>query len=213
MQGAVPMLILALATGALAVWPQAGRADAPSRGRDAGRPGAPAVPGGPGHRGPAPGGEVAHRPAPGAADGHRHGRHRNPWRGGSGSSRAAFSLTLLPLGFYGPGLVAWPYDGFGVEAGAFPAASWPPEAFVAPPPVWTRPEPVIVPRRGQGPGQTERDRQACNRWATTLPAAMADAAEFERAAAACMESRDYTVHSGAADEPVPPGRGLEGVRP
>jgi hypothetical protein len=113
-------------------------------------------------------------------------------------------LTLLPLAFYGPGPVAWPYGGFGARAVPYPPAPWPPEAFVAPP-VASKPEPVIVPLRGQGPGQTERDRQACNRWATTLPAAMADAAEFERASAACMESRDYTVRWAQPMNPPSPG--------
>lgn len=57
----------------------------------------------------------------------------------------------------------------------------------------SRPEPVIYPRNGQGPEQTEADRQECNRWATTQPAALADSAVFMRAVEACMDGRGYTL--------------------
>ena len=60
---------------------------------------------------------------------------------------------------------------------------------VAPP----RPDPIIYPRSGQGPEQTEADRQACNRWATTQRNAMADASVFNRATEACMDARGYTL--------------------
>jgi len=55
------------------------------------------------------------------------------------------------------------------------------------------PEPIIYPRNGQSTAKTEADRQACNRWATTQPSAMADASVFHRATMACMEGRGYTV--------------------
>ena len=54
-------------------------------------------------------------------------------------------------------------------------------------------EPVIYPSKGQTPEQTEADRQACNRWATSQPSAMADASVFHRATMACLEGRGYTV--------------------
>jgi hypothetical protein len=54
-------------------------------------------------------------------------------------------------------------------------------------------EPVIYPRNGQSAAQTEADRQECNRWATTQPAAVADAQVFQRAVAACMDGRGYTL--------------------
>ena len=57
----------------------------------------------------------------------------------------------------------------------------------------SRPEPVIYPRNGQDAQQTEFDRQGCNRWATTQPAALADAAVFHRAVEACMDGRGYTM--------------------
>ena len=68
---------------------------------------------------------------------------------------------------------------------------------VQPPPVVPAPvvppEPIIYPRAGQTPEQTETDRRECNRWATTQPSAMADASVIQRAVAACMEGRGYTV--------------------
>jgi hypothetical protein len=57
----------------------------------------------------------------------------------------------------------------------------------------SQPDPVITPRQGQSTEQTELDRQDCNRWATTQPAALADAGVFQRAVAACMDARGYTV--------------------
>jgi len=80
----------------------------------------------------------------------------------------------------------------------------PPLVWTAPPPVElvepapvsvapTRPDPVIVPRQGQDARQTEADRQQCNRWAVTQPAALADAQVFQRTVDACMDARGYTT--------------------
>lgn len=69
-----------------------------------------------------------------------------------------------------------------------PVQPAPPPPKPAPPP-----EPIIYPRNGQSPAQTEADRVECNRWATTQPAAMADASVFQRAVAACMDGRGYTL--------------------
>ena len=55
------------------------------------------------------------------------------------------------------------------------------------------PEPLLYPRDGQSAAQTEAVRRECNRWATTQPNAVADASIFQRAAAACMDGRGYTV--------------------
>lgn len=55
------------------------------------------------------------------------------------------------------------------------------------------PETVIYPRNGQSAEQTETDRRECNRWATTQPSALNDASVFQRAVAACMDARGYTV--------------------
>lgn len=55
------------------------------------------------------------------------------------------------------------------------------------------PAPVIYPRNGQSSAQIEADRQECNRWAPTQQAAMADGEVFQRAFAACMDARGYSV--------------------
>jgi len=55
------------------------------------------------------------------------------------------------------------------------------------------PDPIVYPRNGQTAAQTETDRQECNGWATTQPSALADAQVFQRAVAACMDGRGYTV--------------------
>ncbi|QTN23351.1 hypothetical protein HZ992_25140 [Rhizobacter sp. AJA081-3] len=55
------------------------------------------------------------------------------------------------------------------------------------------PEPIVYPSGGQSPAQTEADRQACHRWATTQPGALADASVFHRATLACLAGRGYTV--------------------
>lgn len=105
--------------------------------------------------------------------------------------------------FYANGVYYAPAPG-GYEVVAQPpnantAATSPPPAAAAPPPVppqWLAkppPEPVIYPRNGQSSAQTEADRQECNRWATTVPAALADAEVFQRAVAACMDGRGYTL--------------------
>ncbi len=67
------------------------------------------------------------------------------------------------------------------------------DTAAAPPLPPAAPDPVIYPRNGQPPEQTEADRQACNSWATTQPSAVADASVFQRAVAACMDGRGYTL--------------------
>jgi len=54
-------------------------------------------------------------------------------------------------------------------------------------------KPIIYPNNGQSAQKTEADRQECNRWATAQPNAVADAEVFQRAVAACMDGRGYTV--------------------
>lgn len=56
----------------------------------------------------------------------------------------------------------------------------------------TAPDPIFYPRMGQNAGLAEADRQSCNRWAATQPAAMAEASVFQRAILACMDGRGYT---------------------
>ncbi|OWQ86294.1 hypothetical protein CDN99_20905 [Roseateles aquatilis] len=84
--------------------------------------------------------------------------------------------------------VASPGPGYVVVAPP-PGADAAQPAPVAPP----RPDPIIYPRNGQSPEQTEADRQTCNRWATTQPSAMNDAGIFNRAVEACMDGRGYSM--------------------
>ncbi|TXH53295.1 hypothetical protein [Piscinibacter sp.] len=114
-----------------------------------------------------------------AAPAHAHGGH---WRGGIGIS-FGFPVYVGP-GYYGP----WPAYPAPVVVAPPPAYAEPP----APPPVKAPPEPIFYPRQGQDAAQLEADRQACNRWATTQPSAMADASVFHRATLACMDARGYT---------------------
>ena len=77
-----------------------------------------------------------------------------------------------------------------------PPAPLPPPVVVTPAtPVYAPSQraPVIYPRNGQSPAQTEADSRECNRWATTQQAAMADSSVFNRAVDACMDGRGYTL--------------------
>ncbi len=139
------------------------------------------------------------------------GRHGG--RGGYGSGHAG-------AGHYGHGHPGWrhggpAWGGVGVGIGlgfalGFPAwygAPWYPayaaplyatrspvyEIASPPPPLPAVPEPIVYPRNGQSPAQTEADRRACDRWAMTQPSAMADASVFQRATLACMDGRGYTL--------------------
>jgi hypothetical protein len=96
-------------------------------------------------------------------------------------------------GYYGPRWVPAPV------VGAPPVVRYvAPPVFAVPPPVVVstvpaRPDPVIYPRQGQTPAQTEADRRECERWATTQPSAMGDASVFARAVEACMDGRGYSM--------------------
>lgn len=122
-----------------------------------------------------------------------HGRGGRWW--GGVSIGIGVPLVVGP-GYYGPG-----YYGPGYY-GAWPA--YPAPVVVAPPvayaepaaqpaPAKPAPEPIFYPRQGQSAAQVEADRQECNRWATTQPAAMADASVFHRATLACMDAHGYTA--------------------
>ncbi|MET0383693.1 MAG: hypothetical protein ABW032_09765 [Burkholderiaceae bacterium] len=75
----------------------------------------------------------------------------------------------------------------------YPPAYAPVPVYSPPPPMpVAAPDPVFYPRKGQNNAQLEADRQDCNRWATTQPAAMAEASVFQRATLACMDARGYT---------------------
>lgn len=94
---------------------------------------------------------------------------------------------------YGFGYPYPGYPGYGVVVAAPPVVYYEAPAQPPAPAAPAPPEPVIYPRNGQSAEQTEADRRDCNRWATTQPNAIADAAVFQRATLACMDGRGYTV--------------------
>lgn len=129
-----------------------------------------------------------------------------PWRG-------SYRVIVPPVGIIVPVL---PYDYVSLRVGGSPyyyangvyyasapggyaVVNAPAQADAAvpdagPAPVQSsRPEPIVYPRNGQTAAQTEADRQECNRWATTQPAAMNDASVFSRAVDACLDGKGYTV--------------------
>lgn len=122
--------------------------------------------------------------------GRGYGYYHGPYRWGYGGPFWGGVGIGLGLGigtyYYG---APW-YPGYVLTAPrpVYPVAATAPEPVAKAPP-----EPVIYPRNGQSPAQTETDRQACDRWAMSQPSAMADASVFHRATLACMEGRGYTV--------------------
>lgn len=123
------------------------------------------------------------------------------WHGGWGPRWGVSVGIGLPL-FYPS---AYAYDGY---------YGYPSTVVVAPPPTvvyaqqpsstapvpapastsYSRPDPVVYPRNGQSPEQTESDTRGCNSWAaTSVPRAKTDASVFQRAIEACMDGRGYTV--------------------
>ena len=95
--------------------------------------------------------------------------------------------------YYGPGY--GPYYGYPGYTLVQPPVVVYNELPAAPraPMVAARPDPVVYPRNGQSAEQTEADRQACNRWATTQQNAVQDGSVFQRATDACMDARGYTL--------------------
>ena len=112
------------------------------------------------------------------------------------------AIPVLPSGYSTVWLDGVPYyyaNGvyYAAAAGQGYSVDAPPPgadtAQPAPLPPSGLPDPIIYPRNGQSAAQTEADRQDCNRWAVTQPSALADAQVFQRAMAACMDGRGYTV--------------------
>jgi Family of unknown function (DUF6515) len=95
--------------------------------------------------------------------------------------------------YYANGVYYAAAPGLGYTVVAPPPGAESAQPAPAAPVAKAAPEPIIYPRSGQSAAQTEADRQECNRWATTQANAMADAAVFQRAVAACMDGRGYTV--------------------
>ena len=127
--------------------------------------------------------------------GHGGGWHRGGGWGHSGRFWGGIGLGLgLGALYYGYNA----YPGY-VVAAPVPYVPYTPyyydysEVAPSPPVAKAAPDPIVYPRNGQTPAQTEADRRACDRWAMTQPNAMADASVFQRATLACMDGRGYTV--------------------
>ncbi|MBU6258699.1 MAG: hypothetical protein KGL18_16120 [Burkholderiales bacterium] len=124
-----------------------------------------------------------------------HGGYHRGWGWGP-----AWGLGIgLGLG-YGAGYWNGYYAPYGWGPGYVVVQSPPPVTVVQPPAQTvvpaapsSTPAPVVYPRNGQSAAQTESDQQDCNRWATTVPGALADASVMMRAVAACMDARGYTL--------------------
>jgi hypothetical protein len=117
--------------------------------------------------------------------GHHHRYHHHHHHRGAGLGALAVGLA-----------VAVPLIALANQADRTPEVVYVPPPAPLPAPVYAapaRPAPVIYPRHGQGNVQLEQDSRDCNRWATTQPAAMADATVFHRAVEACMDGRGYTL--------------------
>jgi hypothetical protein len=119
--------------------------------------------------------------------GSAHFRGHSGWGHGPFWGGIGFGLGI-GLGTYYYGAPWYPGYVLTVPAPMVDVGTLPPAPVAMAPP-----DPIIYPRNGQSASQTEADRQACDRWATTQPSAMADASVFHRATLACMEGRGYTV--------------------
>lgn len=110
--------------------------------------------------------------------------HGRPGRWWGGVSIGIGMPLYVGPGYYG----AWPVY-------PAPVVIAPPADYAQPPAPVAKapPDPIFYPRQGQSAAQLEADRQECNRWATTQPAAMADASVFHRATLACMDAHGYTA--------------------
>jgi len=124
-----------------------------------------------------------------------HGYHG--YRGGGWGWGPVFGLALgvdLALAsrpYYGSGYGYYGYPSTVVVQAPPPVVAY--ESRPAPAPISSAPEPVIYPRNGQSAAQTETDMRDCNAWATRQPRAMADGSVFQRATAACMDGRGYSI--------------------
>src|SRR5207237_4977806 len=115
--------------------------------------------------------------------GYGHGGYGHGWYGHGGYYYGGYGYPYwggigigigLGLGAYYYGRPYYP--GYYVEA----PPAYQVQTVPAQPAPQPQPDPVIYPNNGQTAAQTEADRQACDRWATTQPSAMADASVFHR---------------------------------
>ncbi len=76
-----------------------------------------------------------------------------------------------------------------------PAPAMAPMSSAPPAPVLSEATsaPMTYPRNGQSATQNAKDIQECNQWANAQPGTAGNAGTFQRAFAACMDGRGYTV--------------------
>ncbi len=145
------------------------------------------------------------------AQGHSHGGgHGGAYGGHSGPHGGYYGRGGPRYGYYGHGGsgILWGGLGLGLGLGlaGYYGSPWyvtdPGYVVVDPPVVYGSPQPVpllgsqqpvIYPRNGQSPAQTDADSNACSQWAGAQRNATVDASVFQRAIAACMDGRGYTV--------------------
>ncbi len=132
-------------------------------------------------------GAYGHR---GGGGGHWRGHHHGGYGWGGLALGIGLGALILSRPWEPPVVVERPTY---IYADPPPALAPPPQYLADARPVPARPDPIIYPSQGQSADRIEADRQACNRWATTQPSAMADASVFHRATLACLEGRGYTV--------------------
>lgn len=97
--------------------------------------------------------------------------------------------------FYANGTyyVTQPGQGYMVVAPPEGAEQAVPATASVPAPAETVPSPITYPRNGQSAAQNAKDIEECNQWANGQPGSAGNASVFQRAFAACMDGRGYTV--------------------
>ena len=130
------------------------------------------------------------------AQGRGHGGY---YRGGGGGWHGApwvWGGVGLGLGLGLASYAAWPYyDAPAYVYGAPTVVYTQPTLAASPVPAYpsTTAQPVIYPRNGQSAAQMEADSDQCSQWAGQQPNATSDRSVFNRAIAACMDGRGYTL--------------------
>jgi hypothetical protein len=101
----------------------------------------------------------------------------------------ANGVYYTPSAGAGYTVVAPPAGAESAQANEAPAAGSQP-AIAASAPAGT---PIVYPRNGQTAEQTEADQSQCRRWAAAQPGVSGNPGVFDRALAACLDGRGYTV--------------------
>ncbi len=130
--------------------------------------------------------------------GHGGGYYRGGGGGGWHGAPWVWGGVGLGLGLGLASAYAWPYYGAPAYVYNPPAVVYAqPEVVTSPVPAYpdqgTTAQPVIYPRNGQSAAQMGADSDQCSQWAGHQPNATSDRSVFNRAIAACMDGRGYTL--------------------